>query len=158
MKKITFALIMSMLLQTMCFAYEPAITGYEYIKKIDEAYMDSNPRKMEKNWKKLCEVNMQFCNEKYNVYYNGLLEAKARRKEIRKRNAIIFLNAASGATSGYARAQVNSNNQALANFYALKNMEYRNREIQALEKMAKPQNYTIYQNFRPVATIEQRAW
>ena len=141
-----------------CFAYEPSITGYEYIKKIDEAYMASNPRKMEKNWKKLCEVNRQLCNEKYNVYYNGLLEAKARRSEIRKRNTIMFLNMAAGATRGYAQAQVNSNNQALNNFYALKNMEYRNREIQALEKMAKPQNYTIYQNYRPVATIQQSAW
>lgn len=158
MKKITFALLLVTLLQTACFAFDSSIPGYEYIYKVTQAYYDANPRKMEKNWKKLCEVNMQFCNDKSDIYYNILSEAKARRSEIRKRNTIMFLNMAAGATRGYAQAQVNSNNQALNNFYALKNMEYRNREIQALEKMAKPQNYTIYQNFRPVATIEQRAW
>ena len=114
MKKITFALIMSMLLQTMCFAYEPAITGYEYIKKIDEAYMDSNPRKMEKNWKKLCEVNMQFCNDKSDIYYNILSEAKARRKEIRRQRTMqIMAGLAAGAAAG---ANVNAGTQAYNNY------------------------------------------
>ncbi len=109
MKKITFALLLVTLLQTACFAFDSSIPGYEYIYKVTQAYYDANPRKMEKNWKKLCEVNMQFCNDKSDIYYNILSEAKARRSEIRRQRTMqIMAGLAAGAAAG---ANVNTTSQ-----------------------------------------------
>ncbi len=56
--------------------------GFDVIQKFEDAYIDSNPKKMTKYWNEFCQVNRPKCQELYPTYHMMLLKAKTRRKKI----------------------------------------------------------------------------
>lgn len=113
MRKLLFTLLFIFLLpaSTLAYEYQP-YSGYEYLKKVDEGYIKSQPRKMEKNWEKFCEVNRFRCEELHAEYYEKLFEAKRNREVIRQermQQILVGMAAgAAGASNSYSQQRSNA--------------------------------------------------
>ena len=62
----------------------------DYIYYLDQAYQKRDPYKMEYNWKKICEIDIEYCNENYNDYAMMLQETQQRAYE-RRQQASLYL-------------------------------------------------------------------
>lgn len=85
MKKFYITLLIFTITQLSTFAYEN-YRGEDILKKIDDAVIKANPKKMEKLWIEFCKVNPTYCEvmqPKFNeVLYNVKIERQARNRQI----------------------------------------------------------------------------
>lgn len=109
MKKIYITLLLIAAVQLSAFAYE-SYPGEDIVKKIDDAYIKANPKKMEKLWNEFCGVNPIFCEAMQSKYNDALFNAKVRQQEKRRQmwNSIArgLAGGAVGASNNIAPKQI----------------------------------------------------
>jgi len=161
MRKVLFTLLILFVLPIHVSAneYEP-YKGFKFIKKVDEAYLKSQPRKMEKNWKKFCEVNRVGCVRGHDAYYAKLFEAKQKREVIKKEQ---MQNIARGFAAGYYGASgANNSNRAFEQNvnWAMKTMELTQpSHIYSAPTTNNNKTYRVYDSWGlPVSTIKETNW
>ena len=74
----TLFLILIYFLALPCYAEK---TAQDYLNIIDRAYYNANPVIMERNWKKFCQLDYNFCENNYEKYNLMLYDARLRAQQ-----------------------------------------------------------------------------
>ena len=134
MKKIYITLLLIATIQLSAFAYE-SYPGEDIVKKIDDAYIKANPKKMEELWNEFCGVNPIFCEAMQPKYNDALFNAKVRQQEKRRQ---MWMGIAAGAVAASNSIAQNIPKQSYETLYMTAHPAIRN---------DRPKSFTVYDRY-----------
>lgn len=144
MKKIYITLLLIAAVQLSAFAYE-SYPGEDIVKKIDDAYIKANPKKMEKLWNEFCGINTLGCEALQTQYNDALFNAKVRQQEKRRQMWMGIVAGTVKASNDYFQSIEEANNRSLY--------------LHAVETAAKynsPTSFTVYDQYgiKPIGKVK----